>query len=539
MANGVTLPSIRAGELIWIGMPKHPGSGQDRTAPAPPSDVKAQVRTNMGWSGVEVTWDAGSDDNWVSGYQVSLLGRVLGTVSKGRYFFHTGALASPNAPYVVKTIDGDGNLSTGASPAGFTVDTIGAEDDDSAVSYSGAWDHESDVSDASGQTLSRSDQCNDACAGFSSTQGANNWRYQDNVGGRWQDISTYNATGGYMGMKEWHDSTGGFVWPAAEHPGPSNDTARTWVAPRAGTVDVTSHVAKLVTGGDGVVVKITKNGTTVWGPTSIGANDTTGVDANVSGISVAAGDAIRFEVNRNGEYSYDATAWDPYVRYASDPAPPAGSSSASWSFTGSQVTYLAQLAPDLGKATVSIDGVPDATIDLYAPDADNYQIPVYVKTFPTVGRHTITVAPAGSRNSRSTGSGISLDGFQALTNSPTVIAASDAAVSYSGSGWASNGAARVSSAAGDTATVRFTGRRITWVGRVCAACGRADVSLDGSFAARVDTYGYRGPTVEQAALYQATFPTSGPHTLTVKVLGSHNYDSGGDAVSVGAFHVRP
>ncbi|MDO8209949.1 hypothetical protein [Conexibacter sp. CPCC 206217] len=541
MANGIRLPSIAAGELIWIGLPKHPGGGQDRTAPSNPANVQAQVRTNMNYAGVELTWDAGADDNFVSGYEVSLLGRTIATVAKGRYFFHTGALASPNAPYVVKTLDGDGNLSSGASPGGFTVDTVAAEDDDGAVVYSGGWDHQTGVADASGQTLSRSaGTCNDACSGFSGTQGTNNWRYQDLVSGRWQDIAGYAATGGYLGMKEWHDASGGFVWPAAEHPGASNDTARTWVAPRAGTVSVTSHVAKLVTGGDGVVVKITKNGATLWGPTSIGADDTTGVDANVASISVAAGDAIRFEVNRNGDYQYDATAWDPYVRYSTDPPPPAASSAtAAWTFTGSQVTYLAQLAPELGRVTVKIDGVTDTTLDLYAPDTTNYQIPVYVKTFGSVGRHTISIEPAGSRNSRSTGLAVTLDGFQALTNAPTVLNETDAAIAYGGSGWTTAGGVRSSATAGDTATVRFTGRRITWVGKQCAACGRADVSLDGNLAARVDSYGYRGPTVDQAALYQATFPTGGPHTLTVRVLGSRNYDSTANTVSVDAFHVRP
>ena len=548
MANGVRLGSVTSGELVWIGLPKHPGGGQDRTAPSAPTNVQAHVRTQMNWAGVQVTWDAATDDNWVSGYEVSLLGSVLGVVSKGRSFFHTGALASPNAPYVVKAIDGDGNMSAGASPGGFTVDTVGAEDDDAAVTYTGAWDHKSDVADASGQTLSRSQgSCNDACAGFSSTQGANNWRYQDNVSGRWQDISAYAATGGYLGMKEWHDATGGFVWPAAEHPGSANDTARTWVAPRAGTVNVTSNVAKLVTGGDGVVVKVTKNGTTLWGPRAIAANDLTGVAANVSGIAVAAGDAIRFEVNRNGDYQFDATAWDPFVRYTTDPPPSTGATAtASWTFTGSQVTYLAQLAPDLGKVTVKVDGVAETTLDLYAPDETNHQVPVFVKTFDSVGRHTIAIEPAGTRNSRSSGFGISLDGFQALTNAPTVVQEGDASIAYAGGGWssasgggASGGAAKVTSTAGDTATVRFTGRRITWVGRVCDSCGKADVSLDGSFAARVDTYGYRGPNAGQVALYQATFPTSGPHTLTVRALGARNYDSSGDTVTVDAFHVRP
>ncbi len=396
--------------------------------------------------------------------------------------------------------------------------------------------------DASGQTLSRSaGSCNDACSAFSGTQGANNWRYQDNVSGSWRDIVTYAPTGGYMGMKEWHDASGGFVWPTAEHPGSANDTARTWIAPRAGTVNITSQVAKLVTGGDGVVVKITKNGSTIWGPTSIGANDTTGVAANVSGVTVAAGDAIRFEINRNGNYQLDATRWDPFVRYSTEPAPGSETpASAAWTFTGGQVTYLAKLGPDFGKVNVKIDGVTDTTLDLYAPDEVNHQVPVYVKTFGSVGRHTITIEAAGTRNSRSSGTAITLDGFQALTNSATVVQESDSSITYGGSGWStSGGAQRQLDRQVTAATIRFTGRRITWVGRLCAACGRADVSLDGAFAARVDSYGYRGPTVDQAALYQATFPTSGPHTLTVRVLGSRNYDSTASAVNVDAFHVRP
>ena len=548
MANGIELPSIAAGELIWIGLPKHPGGGADRTAPSAPAKVRAHVRTQMNWAGVQVTWDAGADDHWVSGYEISLHGRVLGIVSKGRSFFHTGALASTDAPYVVKTIDGDGNRSAGASPDGFDGATTGVEDDDAAIAYSDGWTHETGVVDASGETLSRSGStCNDACRGFSATQGENGWRYQDLVDGSWQDISAYAPTGGYLGMREWHDGSGGFVWPAAEHPGPANDTARTWVAPRAGTVDVTSTVRKLVAGGDGVVVKITHDGTTLWGPRTIAGDDLVGVAANVAGISVAAGDAIRFEINRNGDYQYDATAWDPFVRYSTEEPPPsAGTASASWTFTGSQVTYLARLGPDLGKVTVEIDGVADTTLDLYAPDAGNHQIPVYVKTFPSVGRHTITIVEAGARNSRSSGTGITLDGFQALTKRPAVLEEGHAAIAYGGSGWstasgggASGGAAKVTSTAGDTVTVSFSGRRIAWVGRVCDACGKADVSLDGSFAARVDTYGYRGPNAAQVALYQATFPNAGPHTLTIRALGSRNFDSSGDAITIDAFHVRP
>lgn len=545
MANGVTLASPAAGEMIWIGMPKHPGGGQDTTAPTAPSNVQAKVATNMGYVGTEVTWNAGSDDNHVSGYDVYLSGNLIATVAKGTYYFDHSHLNSPNAPYSVRTIDGDGNLSAAAGSPGFTVDTVGADDADAGVTYSGTWTHATRLPDASGGTLSTSQDCHDACQGFGSTQGANNWRYQDNVSGTWHDIGTYNASG-YLGQQEWHDSTGGYVWPTGEHPGPSNDTARAWIAPRAGTVDVASHVMKENTAGNGVVVKITKNGTTIWGPTTIAGNDTTGVAANVPNVTVASGDAIRFEINNNGDWANDATAWDPDVTYQGDPPPSNGTPTASWTFTGGQVTWIAKLGPDQGKATVMIDGSPDATIDLYAPDDDNWAVPVYARTFPTVGRHTIQIVESGQKNSRSSGVAVNVDGFQALTNAATVVEDGASSVAYAGSGWssasvasASGGSAHVSATAGDTATVTFSGRRITWVGHVCAACGRADVSLDGTFAARVDTYGFRGPDVAQAAIYQATFPTSGTHTLSISVLGSHNYDATGSTVQVDAFHVRP
>ncbi|MCW2951740.1 MAG: hypothetical protein JWQ48_910 [Conexibacter sp.] len=546
MANGVTLPSIQAGELIWIGLANHPGGGQDTTAPIAPTHVGARIATNMGYAGTEVTWGAGTDDTHVSGYEVSLLGNVIGFVAKGTTFFDHGHLNSPNAPYVIKTVDGDGNRSAAATAPGFTADTVAADDADAGVAYTGSWSHvTTGIPDASGGTLSSSTSCHDACTGFSSTQGANDWRYQDLVGSSWQDIAAYSASG-YLGMREWHDGTGGFVWPGAEHPGSANDTARTWVAPRAGTVDVASHAAKMNTQGDGVIVKITKNGTTIWGPTTIAGNDVTGVDANVANVTVAAGDAIRFEINRNGDYVNDATSWDPYVTYQGDPPPSTSTPKASWTFTGGQVSWLAKLGPDQGKATVKIDGVTDATIDLYAPDDDNWSIPVYTKTFPTNGTHTIEVVESGTTGGRASGHAINVDGFQALTNAASVKEDGDSAVAYAGSGWStasstasSGGVAHVSAHAGDTATVTFTGRRITWVGRLCPACGKADVSLDGTFAARVDTYGYRGPDVAQAALYQATFPTGGTHTLTVEVLGERNYDATAAIVQVDSFQVRP
>ncbi len=150
---------------------------------------------------------------------------------------------------------------------------------------------------------------------FSDVQGANGWRYQDKVGDTWQDIQTYTDYG-YQGQRQWHDDTGGFVWPGRMHPGPSNDTALAWAASEAATVDVTGRVSKAPDPrGNGVVVRITKNEEPIWGPTTIEGSDTVGVDANISAVDVAPGDILRFELNANGDWASDATAWDPRISY--------------------------------------------------------------------------------------------------------------------------------------------------------------------------------------------------------------------------------
>ncbi len=160
--------------------------------------------------------------------------------------------------------------------------------------------------------------CNSACQGFSGLQGADGWRYQDLRGGTWSDIAAYRSSSAYPDGPTWHDelpSVGGWVYGPYIHPGESVDTARAWVAPRAGTIDIASVPAKVDPAGDGVVVKVTKNGATVLGPRTIAGTDTTGSAFDAGGVTVAAGDVIRFEINRNGGYGWDLTRWDPAISY--------------------------------------------------------------------------------------------------------------------------------------------------------------------------------------------------------------------------------
>jgi hypothetical protein len=346
----------------------------------------------------------------------------------------------------------------------------------------------------------------------------------------WTDISTYHPAEDFASDGPfWHDSLG-YVSARLLQSSPRHDVARTWTAPADGTVDITGHAS-----GGGSLVTITRGGQIVWGPQTAGE-----VDTNVSGVPVSAGDVIRFQVGAGLTGSAGPTRWDPDVSYEGGPPAADQLDAASWTFTGSQVTWYAEIGPDHGTAQVLIDGKPDATIDLSGPNAGNWSVPVYVKTFPVAGTHTITVqAPADS-----SGVTVDVDGFQAVTASQAVIEDTSPRLSYTGSGWASQsvaaasgGSVTASSRAGDAVSVSFTGTSVTWVGQVCAACGEADVYLDGTYVTRIDTYGYRGPQVWQAGLFQHGWAHPGRHTLTIVVDGTSNASSGGTEVDIDSFQV--
>jgi hypothetical protein len=875
MANGVTLPAVAAGELIWIGLPGHPGAGTDHTPPPAPAHVTADAATNMDYHGVDVTWTAATDNNWVSYYQILRDGQVIGKVAKGTYYFDHSPAASPSAVYAVRTVDGDGNLSPPASTAGAAATAAVADDASAAVTYTGGWEHFSGVAGPFGGTQSEAtgQPCHTACQGFSGTQGQygwgyqdgpapicrqacqqfsgvqgqdnwsyqeqptplppvchlacqqfsgvqgqDNWSYQTSTGGVWGDIATYHADLGiggdccgwydisstgsgtdfsglvsprfmlggighdtarawtapkdgvidiaaqaipfttgnqsvltitrngqpvfgpqtmdgtttpldtgvaslsvtagdvirfevqggtaitfqnlvqwdpdiqYQGDPPpppppppppfvnmavyhanedlsgdgafWHDANG-YLSARLSQPASDRDIARAWTAPRDGVVDITGNVADdlLDTSGAASAVRITQNGQVIWGPQTIAAGDTSGLDASVAAVAVSAGDVIRFEVaagggtvawdpdvtyqgdppitpvtpdwttvatfhpneslSGDGPYWHDAAGfvsarfiqsslrrdvartwtapadgtvdiaghasgngaaisitrggqtvwgpqsagevdtdltglavtagdvikfqvaaggqsaqWDPDISYEGGPPPVVVDTAASYTFTGSQVTYYARLGPDLGTAQVLIDGIPDASVNLYAPDTDNYSVPIYTKTFPVAGQHTISVVSNGQGL-------VDVDGFRAVTASRAVTENTSPALTYAGTGWASaadpaasGGSMALTAVSGDAVSFTFTGASVTWVGRDCGMCGEADVYLDGAFVTRVDAYGYRGTELWQAALFTHSWPAAGKHTLKI-VASGRNFSSGGtriyiDSIQVGA-----
>jgi beta-galactosidase GanA len=93
-----------------------------------------------------------------------------------------------------------------------------------------------------------------------------------------------------------------------------------------------------------------------------------------------------------------------------------------------------------------------------------------------------------------------------------------------------------STQAGASMTVNFTGTAVQWIGPKNTNGGIADVYLDGSLAATVDTYSPAGKLFQQV-LYSATGLAAGSHTLTIDVTGSQDSASSADTVVIDAINV--
>ncbi len=129
--------------------------------------------------------------------------------------------------------------------------------------------------------------------------GASPWGYQRGSGSTWTALTYASSTATYSG-------SGVTIGRFTLAPSSTSAAALTWTAPVAGTVSVRGYaVANSGTPG----VTVTRNGVAV---SSVAAN-TTGVATAADGISVAAGDVLRFVVPAGA----GTVSWAPSVAYTS------------------------------------------------------------------------------------------------------------------------------------------------------------------------------------------------------------------------------
>jgi hypothetical protein len=282
MADGIALPSVPPGELIFLNLPNRPGSGADKVAPEPPSQVTKRIATNLGTQGIEIAWSPGRDNNWISYYEILKNGTTFAKCAKGNFFFdHSlGARHELAANYEVRTVDGDGNR----SPL------------------------------AAAQQIPGEAETHQPLGEFWPAQGQDGWRYEQSFDGQnYQELS-WNREG-YEGF--WEGSGLGRIGRIWAQPAADAELARTFVISADGSINLSAELQK-DPGTEStfpVLVKIEKNHDQVWPATGWAQVPAFGspLRYELKNIPVRRGDVIRFVVKRIGKTRSEPVIWNPLI----------------------------------------------------------------------------------------------------------------------------------------------------------------------------------------------------------------------------------
>jgi hypothetical protein len=207
--------------------------------------------------------------------------------------------------------------------------------------------------------------------------------------------------------------------------------------------------------------------------------------------------------------------------------------SATFTFTGTGVTWLTKKGPGQGIASVTIDGVSKGTVDLYSTT-----VGPFAKSFTGLrsAAHTVRVTVKG-KNRASAAAHVMVDGFKVGT---TTIEDTSPRIAYNGwsgatSASASGGAYRAASTATSSVSLTFTGTSVDWVTATGPSYGKASVTVDGVARGTVDLY-TRTPRWDVVRSFAGL--SGGTHTIVVKPLGTKDAASSGKQVVVDAFLTR-
>ena len=214
---------------------------------------------------------------------------------------------------------------------------------------------------------------------------------------------------------------------------------------------------------------------------------------------------------------------------------------ATFTFTGTGISWIGARGTQSGIARVSLDGVLVAVVDLYS-STEQIQAEVFAATGLADTSHTLTIEGTGQQNAASQNALIVVDAFE-VTTSGTRHQDTDPAIAY-GPNWIqgnrdktySEGASAESNIVGAQATITFTGTGISWIGARGPQCGIARIFLDGAFVEDFDTYFQtEGP---QHTDFTASGLAAGTHTLSIQVIGKNPLST--DAwILIDAFDITP
>ncbi len=217
---------------------------------------------------------------------------------------------------------------------------------------------------------------------------------------------------------------------------------------------------------------------------------------------------------------------------------------ATFSFSGDNVTYVFTEDTYRGIVNVKIDGVDRGNLDLYSPIRFVWQV---AKTYSGLGsgNHTLQLTITGTKNGSSLSPLIDVDamivgiatvgsGTYDERNSQVKWIGTWTQSSYTG---AYNNTLTYSTTAQYAATFTFTGTQVTYVYSKHSQRGIVKVTIDGIDKGIIDLY-YGGtyPLLQQSSAYSGL--GSGIHTIHIMVTGTKNPSSTDVMVDVDAFQVQ-
>jgi hypothetical protein len=127
-------------------------------------------------------------------------------------------------------------------------------------------------------------------------------------------------------------------------------------------------------------------------------------------------------------------------------------------------------------------------------------------------------------------------GARVEESDPAVVLSAGWTKSDSRYGW-SGGGAMQSASAGATASFKFSGTSVRWIGRRSKGSGIALVRVDDGPAVEVDLFSR--PNEVRTNVITLYGLSDGEHTLTIEVIGRQNPDANSNVVVVDAFEVQP
>jgi trimeric autotransporter adhesin len=189
---------------------------------------------------------------------------------------------------------------------------------------------------------------------------------------------------------------------------------------------------------------------------------------------------------------------------------------ATFTFSGTSVSWIGLRGPQGGRADVFLDGAYHASVDTSA--STEFQGVVFTASSLVPARHTVRVQVV-------TDAAVVVDGFDVRSR----IEETDAAVVYTGTwtrehtdrAWsgtsANTGTGTASLSFGGQARFAFTGTAVTWIGFRGPQAGLARVYVDDVFVRDVNANA--GTDAVQVPLFSATDLASGNHSITIESTG--------------------